>query len=184
LKIERRKSMQLFQKRLSPASLVSIGLSEVVGIGRRSAADICARVGLGVDCRIADLTENQMRVLRFWLENREREVKAKLVKESSSSPFARSLSSPFAVSSASGSGSKEVKVGKGLSFSKVKDQPGLVYGLLEGSLRMAESANIHLAVESGSYRGKRHAAHLPCRGQRTHTNAKSLRHKHKSKLKK
>lgn len=44
---------------------------------------------------------------------------------------------------------------------------------VEGDLRMEVSANIKRYVEIGSYRGLRHRAKLPTRGQRTRTNART-----------
>lgn len=44
---------------------------------------------------------------------------------------------------------------------------------VEGDLRREESLNIKRLVEIGSYRGRRHRAGLPVRGQRTKTNARS-----------
>jgi len=37
--------------------------------------------------------------------------------------------------------------------------------------------NIYRLVEMGSYRGKRQKDHLPCRGQRTRTNASTRKHR-------
>ena len=44
---------------------------------------------------------------------------------------------------------------------------------VEGDLRREESLNIKRLVEIGSYRGRRHRAGLPPRGQRTKTNART-----------
>ena len=44
---------------------------------------------------------------------------------------------------------------------------------VEGDLRREESLNIKRLVEIGSYRGRRHHAGLPTRGQRTKTNART-----------
>ena len=44
---------------------------------------------------------------------------------------------------------------------------------VEGELRREESLNIKRLVEIGSYRGRRHRAGLPVRGQRTKTNART-----------
>lgn len=44
---------------------------------------------------------------------------------------------------------------------------------VEGDLRREESLNIKRLIEIGSYRGKRHRAGLPVRGQRTKTNART-----------
>ncbi len=44
---------------------------------------------------------------------------------------------------------------------------------VEGDLRREESLNIKRLVEIASYRGRRHRAGLPVRGQRTKTNART-----------
>ena len=46
---------------------------------------------------------------------------------------------------------------------------------IEGDLRKAVSMDIKRLIEIGSYRGIRHRRNLPCRGQRTHTNARTRR---------
>ncbi|MFN8670687.1 MAG: 30S ribosomal protein S13 [Candidatus Sericytochromatia bacterium] len=45
----------------------------------------------------------------------------------------------------------------------------------EGDLRREISMNIKRLMEIGSYRGMRHRRGLPCRGQRTKTNARTRR---------
>lgn len=44
---------------------------------------------------------------------------------------------------------------------------------VEGDLRRLESMNIKRLMDIGTYRGRRHRAGLPVRGQRTRTNARS-----------
>lgn len=44
---------------------------------------------------------------------------------------------------------------------------------VEGELRRTISQNIKRLMDLGSYRGLRHRKSLPCRGQRTHTNART-----------
>jgi len=46
-------------------------------------------------------------------------------------------------------------------------------GRVEGDLRKNLSMDIKRLIEIGSYRGMRHRRNLPCRGQRTHTNART-----------
>ena len=46
-------------------------------------------------------------------------------------------------------------------------------GRVEGDLRKEISLNIKRLMEIGSYRGLRHRRGLPCRGQRTRTNART-----------
>ena len=49
--------------------------------------------------------------------------------------------------------------------------------LVEGDLRREVSANIKRLKDLGAYRGVRHRKNLPCRGQRTHTNARTKKGK-------
>jgi len=51
---------------------------------------------------------------------------------------------------------------------------------LEGDLRKDISMDIKRLVDIGSYRGSRHRKGLPCRGQRTRTNARTKRGKRKT----
>lgn len=44
---------------------------------------------------------------------------------------------------------------------------------VEGDLRRDVQANIKRLMDTGCYRGLRHRRGLPCRGQRTHTNART-----------
>ena len=46
---------------------------------------------------------------------------------------------------------------------------------VEGELRREVAMNIKRLTEIGSYRGMRHRKKLPCRGQRTKTNARTLK---------
>lgn len=47
--------------------------------------------------------------------------------------------------------------------------------LLEGELRREVGAHIKRLKDIGSYRGSRHTKRLPCRGQHTKTNARTLK---------
>ena len=44
---------------------------------------------------------------------------------------------------------------------------------IEGELRSSVQMNIKRLMDIGCYRGLRHRRGLPCRGQRTHTNART-----------
>lgn len=48
---------------------------------------------------------------------------------------------------------------------------------IEGDLRAEIAGNVRRLKETGAYRGKRHAAGLPSRGQRTRSNARTKRGK-------
>jgi ribosomal protein S13 len=163
--VKKKEKMQLLQRKLPPEVLVSVGLTLICGIGRRSAQDVCWRVGIGVDCRVSDMTRSQMNAIRQWLDTREREAK---------------LEANFVIPSRVGflKGDLRQLGTTPSSFGEVvlKNQPSLGQAFLENNLRGEQRARIDLAIASGSYRGQRHALGLPCRGQRTHTNARSLRH--------
>jgi small subunit ribosomal protein S13 len=51
---------------------------------------------------------------------------------------------------------------------------------VEGDLRREISLNIKRLMDLGCYRGLRHRCGLPCRGQRTHTNARTRKGPRKS----
>lgn len=51
---------------------------------------------------------------------------------------------------------------------------------VEGDLRRNIGLDIKRLMDIGSYRGMRHRRGLPCRGQRTHTNARTRKGKRKT----
>jgi small subunit ribosomal protein S13 len=52
--------------------------------------------------------------------------------------------------------------------------------LIEGELRREVGSHIKRFKDIGSYRGTRHMKHLPCRGQHTKTNARTLKGERKT----
>jgi small subunit ribosomal protein S13 len=52
--------------------------------------------------------------------------------------------------------------------------------VVEGNLKREVSANVQRLKEIQSYRGQRHIRSLPCRGQRTRTNARTRKGKKKT----
>ncbi|RKX73600.1 MAG: 30S ribosomal protein S13 [Candidatus Cloacimonadota bacterium] len=51
--------------------------------------------------------------------------------------------------------------------------------IVEGELRTQVAMDIKRLMEIGCYRGLRHKKSMPCRGQRTHTNARTRRGRRK-----
>jgi small subunit ribosomal protein S13 len=51
---------------------------------------------------------------------------------------------------------------------------------VEGDLRRDIQSHVRRLIEIGSYRGFRHRRNLPCRGQRTRTNARTRRGRRKT----
>ena len=68
---------------------------------------------------------------------------------------------------------------KELSESEIKNISDVISSsfLVEGDLRREVSGNIKRLKDLGTYRGVRHRRNLPCRGQRTHTNARTKKGK-------
>ena len=66
-----------------------------------------------------------------------------------------------------------------LSESEIKNISDVISSsfLVEGDLRREVSGNIKRLKDLGTYRGARHRKNLPCRGQRTHTNARTKKGK-------
>ena len=66
-----------------------------------------------------------------------------------------------------------------LSESEIKNISDVISSsfLVEGDLRREFSGNIKRLKDLGTYRGVRHRRNLPCRGQRTHTNARTKKGK-------
>ena len=69
-----------------------------------------------------------------------------------------------------------------LSESEIKNVSDVISSsfLVEGDLRREVSGNIKRLKDLGTYRGVRHRKNLPCRGQRTHTNARTRKGKPKA----
>lgn len=59
----------------------------------------------------------------------------------------------------------------------VKLRDAIAENIVEGDLRRQIQQNIRRLTEIACYRGIRHRKKLPCRGQRTHTNARTKRGK-------
>ena len=66
-----------------------------------------------------------------------------------------------------------------LSESEIKNISDVIASsfIVEGDLRREVSGNIKRLKDLGTYRGVRHRKNLPCRGQRTHTNARTKKGK-------
>ena len=66
---------------------------------------------------------------------------------------------------------KKIKELTDADLEKIRDEVGKL--TIEGDLRRELSMNIKRLMDIGCYRGFRHRRGLPCRGQRTRTNART-----------
>ena len=78
--------------------------------------------------------------------------------------------------------SEDIRV-KDLSIEDEKKIRDLITNehLVEGELRTQTAMDIKRLMEIGCYRGTRHKRSMPCRGQRTHTNARTRRGRRKGR---
>ncbi|HOX45155.1 MAG TPA: 30S ribosomal protein S13 [Myxococcota bacterium] len=106
---------------------IVVALTYIYGIARTRAMKIIAGAGVNPDTRTDNLTEDEVRRLREFID-------------------------------------ANFKV--------------------EGDLRREVSMNIKRLMDLNSYRGQRHRKGLPCRGQRTHTNARTRKGPRKTLMKK
>ncbi|MBU9889961.1 MAG: 30S ribosomal protein S13 [Candidatus Omnitrophica bacterium] len=74
------------------------------------------------------------------------------------------------------------KRAKDLTEAEVSTITGIIQRTVkvEGDLRREIQQNIKRLMDIRSYRGQRHLKSLPCRGQRTHTNARTRKGKRKT----
>lgn len=108
-------------------SKLFVGLTNIYGIGYKTARDILEATGIDPDKKTKDLTDDEISKLSQFIN-------------------------------------ENYKV--------------------EGDLRQEVNRNIKRLIEIGSYRGKRHKARLPLRGQKTHANARTLKGSKPSKIRK
>ncbi|HEX6008075.1 MAG TPA: 30S ribosomal protein S13 [Burkholderiales bacterium] len=78
-------------------------------------------------------------------------------------------------------GSTKVKDLSDSEMDKLREQ--LTKFTVEGDLRREVSMNIKRLIDLGTWRGKRHRAGLPVRGQRTRTNARTRKGPRKAAVK-
>ncbi|MFN7086377.1 MAG: 30S ribosomal protein S13 [Burkholderiales bacterium] len=77
--------------------------------------------------------------------------------------------------------SKKIKDLSDTEMDKLREQVGRF--TIEGDLRREVSMNIKRLMDLGTWRGKRHRAGLPVRGQRTRTNARTRKGPRKAAVK-
>lgn len=78
---------------------------------------------------------------------------------------------------------KRVHEMSGEDIAKIRDEITDNYKV-EGALRSEMQMNIKRLMDIGCYRGLRHRRNMPCRGQRTHTNARTRRGKRSAAVRK
>ncbi|PWZ03279.1 S13-like H2TH domain-containing protein [Testicularia cyperi] len=158
--------MYLLGVHLPDHKLVRIALTNFYGISYETAARLCARLSLHDRATVSSLTESQITQLSAYLSS-PGTIPARRAQPTASVPL-----SLFASSSSSNNAGSSV-VPPSMQNNPTLDPLRQIK--IEADLKRVLHANINHHRTVGSYRGRRHAAHLPVRGQRTSTNANTAK---------
>ncbi|KAJ9477445.1 37S ribosomal protein SWS2, mitochondrial [Pseudozyma hubeiensis] len=146
--------MYLLGVHLADHKLVRIALTNFYGIGYDTANRLCARLSLHDRATVSSLTESQITQLSAYLSS-PGSIPARKATPTSSSSTQEEAARPSLDPNPSNDPLRQIKI--------------------EADLKRVLHANINHHRNVGSYRGRRHAAHLPVRGQRTSTNANTAK---------
>lgn len=151
--------MYLLGVHLADHKLVRIALTNFYGISYATANRLCARLSLHDRATVSSLTESQITQLSAYLSSPgsipARKASPTLLPSSSAVCSSQDVVRPSMEQNAANDALRQIKI--------------------EADLKRVLHANINHHRDVGSYRGRRHAAHLPVRGQRTSTNARTAK---------
>lgn len=144
-------------------SFLQHALQNFFGIGPKIAHRVCARMQIHDRCKVRELTQQQQTALTAFLSSPTTYPIPQRVPLASLHFKAPGPSMPLAPSSPA------------RQTSQVGSKDPLANLKIETELRKEIRDNIAHQRLIGSYVGRRHAAHMPVRGQRTRTNAKTAK---------
>lgn len=144
--------MYLLGVHLADHKLVRIALTNFYGISYETANRLCARLSLHDRATVASLSESQITQLSAYLSSPS-SIPARRPHPTLEKP--EEIVRPSMEPNPSNDPLRQIKI--------------------EADLKRVLHANINHHRNVGSYRGRRHAAHLPVRGQRTATNANTAK---------
>ncbi|KIM48907.1 hypothetical protein M413DRAFT_438082 [Hebeloma cylindrosporum] len=142
-------------------------LSSIYGIGHHTAHRLCARLQVHDKCKVKDLSPFQVTSLASFLSS-----------PATAPPLPRyPLAMPDYVPPPPTVSTQELlaKFNEARSRKKIRNLDPLKNLKTESELRREIRENIAHQRMIGSYVGRRHAMHLPVRGQNTQNNAKTAR---------
>ncbi|KAL1688385.1 hypothetical protein GGG16DRAFT_94712 [Schizophyllum commune] len=145
-------------------------LTNIYGVGRKTAHRICARLQIHNRCRVKNLTPLQITQLASFLSSPQTSPPAP--KLPLADPFYKAPPPETNMAEAEAKLRRRQQV-RQLQGARQKDP---LYNLrIESELRREIRENIAHQRMIGSYVGLRHAMHLPVRGQNTQSNAKTAK---------
>ncbi|WWC89154.1 uncharacterized protein L201_004072 [Kwoniella dendrophila CBS 6074] len=175
--------MHLLGHNLPDHKPLKIALLTFYGISHPIALRLLARLSIHSEALVSDLTEPQLTSLSAYLSSPSTTLKSKDVTIKLSPPTnTNTNSSSSSSSSLLPKGNQTIfslglgnsNKGKSKATSTEKEDP-LDELKLETEARRSMQADIAHLRMVGTYRGKRHAAGYPVRGQRTQTNASTAK---------
>ncbi|KAF9526988.1 mitochondrial 30S ribosomal protein S13 [Crepidotus variabilis] len=152
---------------LPDGHVVKFALTKIYGVGPHIANRLCARLQVHDKCKVKDLSPFQVTSLASFLSS-----------PTTSPPLPRlPLASPDFTPPPSTISTQELQArfNEQLKQRTIKSTDPLRNLKIESELRREIRENIAHQRMIGSYVGRRHAMHLPVRGQNTQNNAKTAR---------
>ncbi|WRT66543.1 uncharacterized protein IL334_003502 [Kwoniella shivajii] len=178
--------MHLLGHNLPDHKPLKIALLTFYGLSHQLSSRLLARLSIHSEALVSDLTEPQLTSLSAYLSSPSTTSKPSDSPISLSPPGGKSLLSPGnksifgnlnninRIGKGNGNGSKANANVKGKGKEQVKEDP-LDELKIETEARRSMQGDIAHLRTVGTYRGKRHAAGYPVRGQRTQTNASTAK---------
>ncbi|WVF71340.1 hypothetical protein IAT40_006143 [Kwoniella sp. CBS 6097] len=167
--------MHLLGHNLPDHKPLKIALLTFYGLSHPLASRLLARLSIHSNALVSDLTEPQLTALSAYLSSPSTTAKPTDSEIKLSPPGGEELPTSAFAGSAKVFGQDAKGKGKGRAVAQGAQEDPLDELRLETEARRAMQADILHMRQVGSYRGKRHAAGYPVRGQRTQTNASSAR---------
>ncbi|KAH9901338.1 mitochondrial 30S ribosomal protein S13 [Cubamyces lactineus] len=143
--------------------LVKHALTHFYGVGQKTAHRICARVQIHDRCRVRHLNQTQVTALTAFLSSPANSPPVSVQPLAAPSYVPPPLSQPVPAVQAVQQQQQQTPADR---LREIK---------IESDLRRQMRENIAHQRMIGSYVGRRHAMHLPVRGQNTQSNAKTAR---------
>ncbi|KAH9854193.1 hypothetical protein C2E23DRAFT_902539 [Lenzites betulinus] len=152
--------MHILGVTLPENQLVKHALTHFYGIGAKTSLRLCARVQIHDRCRIRHLNQTQVTALTAFLSS-----------PTNSPPVAvQPLAAPHpALAPPAQSAPAQAAAAQAAPVDRLRELR------IESELRRQMRENIAHQRMIGSYVGRRHAMHLPVRGQNTQSNARTAR---------
>ena len=150
-----------------PHSPVQFALTKIYGIGHHTAHRLCARLQVHDRCKVKDLSPFQVTSLASFLSS-----------PATAPPLPRYPLAPPNYTPAPFSiplQELHAKFNEAHKKKKIKNADPLKNLKIESELRSEIRENIGHQRMIGSYVGRRHAMHLPVRGQNTQNNAQTAK---------